>query len=282
MSVELETRPLGELAPTTMYEVFAAMARDTTIPVERFAQLLELRAQEEKREAERAFIAAMTRLQPRLPRIVKRGKIEMGSKGAIAFAKFEDIDEIVRPLLTDEGFTVTFGSEATDKGVLVVCTIKHSMGHSESSRMQLPADAGPGRNGLQALGSALQYARRYLYSGMLNLVMVGEDDDANRLGFVSEQQTKNILDAIKRAGLEEKRTSKFLDFAGAKVIGEIKAGRYSELMEYLGREARKKDTAPKEYADYPDPFPFPPGSQITVAGSVSSRNAAGSAWEPVK
>jgi hypothetical protein len=227
----------------TLIDVFSALARDTSIDVSRIKQLMEMQAQVEAKEAERQYIAAMNRLQPRLPRIIKRGSIEMGSKGAIAFARFEDIMEAIGPLLAQEGFIPSFGSRATDKGVLVVCTLKHAAGHAESSEIALPPDAGPGRNGLQALGSALQYARRYLLAGMLNLVTVNEDDDGKGIGFIDEQQVNNIIDMFAAAEMGPDSQSKFLTFMGAERVSEIHKRDYAKAINALQAKIRKRQEA---------------------------------------
>ena len=91
--------------------------------------------------------------------------------------------------------------------------------------MQLPADAGPGRNGLQALGSARQYAKRYLFCDVLNIVTVGLDDDASSISFIDERQQKLLRRAILTVGADE---AKLLAIYGAKAISDIPKGQIYE------------------------------------------------------
>ena len=143
-----------EDAPANLYQIFAAMARDNSIEPSRIAQLMELQERAEKREA-------MNRLQPKLPRITKLGKIDLGgSRKPLSFAKYEDIDRAVRPLLTGEGFSIGFGTSVYDKGIIISATLSHSAGHSRTESMPLPFDEGPGRNKIQAVGSTLSYGKR--------------------------------------------------------------------------------------------------------------------------
>src|SRR5712671_2893952 len=124
---------------------------------------MDLQERHETRQAEIAFNKAFGKMQPRLPRIRKDGTVSLGSgKGSYSFAEWEDIDFIIRPILDEYGFTLSFTSEPTDKGVLMVAYLSHELGHSRTSKMQLPPDAGPGRNALQAIGSAQSYGKRYL------------------------------------------------------------------------------------------------------------------------
>jgi hypothetical protein len=227
------------VAPATLYQFLLEAARDPSIDPAKLRALMELQERAEARNAEREYIVAMNRLQPHLPRIIKHGRVDMGGKGVIPFARFEDIMEAVGPLLSAEGFTPTFGSKATDKGVLVVCTLKHAAGHSETSEMALPPDPGPGRNALQALGSSLQYARRYLLVGMLNLVTVNEDDDGAAISFVDELAINNINNMIAEIGMDSGSVAKFLRFMNVTKISEIRQSNYAKAMTLLQKKLQR-------------------------------------------
>lgn len=237
---QLETINKAEpQAPVSVYEIFAHMARDPTIEPSRIAQLMELQERAEKREAEKAFIAAMTRLQPRLPRITKQGKIDLGKGKPLSFAKYEDVDKVIRPLLTQEGFSVGFGTAPHEKGITITCTLSHAAGHSRMESMPLPFDTGPGRNTLQAVGSTLSYGKRYLLCAMLNLVTVNEDDDGNGLDFLDEQQTNNIIDMFAACEMDATSQSKFLEFMNSEIVSEIHKRDYAKAMSALNAKLRK-------------------------------------------
>src|ERR1700733_14323986 len=163
-------------------DIIMALARDPSVQVERLAGLMELAERAEQRQAEKSFIAALNRLMPRLPRIVKRGRIDFeskttGKRQVTPFAKYEDVDKVIRPLLTDEGFSLGFGTQTYDKGLMITCTLAHQDGHSRTESMPLPFDTSGSKNALQAVGSTLSYGKRYLVCAMLNIVTVDEDDD---------------------------------------------------------------------------------------------------------
>jgi hypothetical protein len=63
----------------------------------------------------------------------------------------------------------------------VTCTIKHSLGHSESVSMGAAPDTGPGRNAIQARGSAKSYLERYTLLAATGMA-AGTDDDGNGAG----------------------------------------------------------------------------------------------------
>ncbi len=241
--MELATIERGELAnrpAPTVLEIIAAAARDPQVDVAKLAALMDLQERYEARNAEVEFNKAFSRMQPRLPRIRKDGKVTLGvGKGSYSFARWDDIDFIVRPILTEEGFTLSFTSEPTDKGVLMVAYLSHSLGHSRTSKMQLPPDAGPGRNALQAIGSAQSYGKRYLCAGILNLIF--EDDDGQSVGFITEQQTNSILDLMAEIGMDKDptATSKFLALVNAKAVGEIHSAVYKTAITLLESKRRQ-------------------------------------------
>lgn len=210
---------------------------DVRITPEKISQLLDIQERVENRQAEREFNAAFARLLPRLPRLVKRGKIEMGTKGSIAFVTVEDMDAAIRPLYTAEGFSLSFLSDACPTGIVRIAMLSHKAGHSITSRMQLPPDKGPGRNDLQALGSSMSYADRYLTRGLFNLIAEGEDDDGNAQGYISPTQVEELKDLIMKSDANE---SALLATYGAKVLGDLHAVNFQPAKMLLNQKLRAK------------------------------------------
>ena len=97
--------------------------------------------------------------------------------------------------MNEHGFAVSFRPMPGPRGDLTIeGELLHVAGHSKTAELTLPPDIGPGRNSLQAMGSAISYAERYLTEMLLNVVRCDEDDDgasaANRS--ISEEQLKHI------------------------------------------------------------------------------------------
>ena len=241
MSVEIVKAEESQAEPLSVMSVIARAAQDPRVDVAKMAALLELQERITAKEAEIAFNRAFAQASKRLPKVVKRGLIDpKGSK--IPFAKYEDLDAALRPIEAEFGFTRSFCSQPTPTGVLMVVTLRHDAGHSERSTMQLPSDPGPGRNGLQAIGSARSYGKRYLTFDVWNIITQGEDDDATAVGYITDGQMGTIVDMLAACGIDkdEARRSQFLKFAGAKIVGEIKAADYDRVMVALRAELRKK------------------------------------------
>lgn len=222
-------------------DIIRELATNPNVDVEKFERLLAMQERMDAKAAEIAYNQAFAKMQPQLPRIKKNGSIDLGKGKPLSFARYEDIDFAIRPILTQEGFTLSFTSEPTAMGVLMTATLAHSQGHSRTSKMQLPPDAGPGRNALQAIGSSHSYGKRYLTAGLLNLVMESGDDDGHTaFGFITEQQADSILDLLAACGAEAKPElkSKFLSWLKAKAVSEIRKADYQRAVSFLEQKAR--------------------------------------------
>ncbi len=239
MSTDLQKRESAELArPETVYDVFRRMAMDKDVPLERISALMDLQIKAEDRQAEKEFNSDFAALLPKLPKIGKNGVIDMGAKGSMKFIRYEDLDRALRPIYTADGFSLSFNSEATDKGILLVAVLAHRAGHSKASRLQLPPDVGAGRNALQALGSSLSYAKRYLTCNLFNIVAEGEDDDATAGDFITEKQAMNVEDLIAECSLGEAGRAKFLETFNCKAVSELMKANYAPAINLLSAKRR--------------------------------------------
>ena len=208
-------------AEQSLLSAIVHVARDPQLDVAKLEALMRMQFEVEKRQAEKEFIEAFARLSSRLPRIKKEGGIDLGGKGKIAFARIEDMDKVIRPLLTAEGFTLSFDSSPKEGGGLVVSGhLMHSAGHSRTATIPLPLDVGPGRNSLQAVGSTLQYGKRYLTEMLLNLVREGADDDGIKgaMRFATEEEVAELQALIQDTGTDE---AKFCNLFNIAHLGEM-------------------------------------------------------------
>jgi hypothetical protein len=222
--------------PGSMLTVIQAAATNPLVDVTKMQALLEMQFKLEERQAERSFNQALARVTKGMPRIQKNGLIDLGvdkqsnkARGAIPFARWEDMDAIIRPRLEEEGFTLSFNSaprQGDGGGAVVSGTLLHECGHSRTVSIPLPLDSGPGRNNLQAMGSTLSYGKRYCTEMLLNIVREGADDDGKSGGtrYITEAQADEVRALMKQAGRQE---GAFLDrlFSGdVRSVEEIEAG----------------------------------------------------------
>lgn len=188
-------------AAISLLNFVAQAVKDPAIDVTKLEALLrmqrEIVADDSKAQFNRDFMA----LSAVLPRIKKNGTLEYPDKktGKIIpvskYAKWEDIDKGIRPLLESHGFALSFSTEPRQGGGLIVRAIlRHRAGHSTETPIPIPLDTSGGKNDIQGYGSALSYGKRYAATAALNIIAEGEDDDGVRAGmkFITADQVAEI------------------------------------------------------------------------------------------
>lgn len=243
-AVTVAPTPMVPAAPVvqeanSLLPAIISLAKDKSVDVNKLEALLGMQAKMEERQAKQAFVEAFARLSGALPQIEKGGYIDLGKGRKIAFARFEDMDEVIRPLLKAEGFTISFDSQPREGGGLIVTGhLLHRSGHSQTATIPLPLDIGPGRNNLQAVGSTLAYAKRYLVEMLLNLVRKSDDDDGNKGGvsYITPEQCEELQALIRETGTDEKR---FLATMGVEELGQIAQAAFTPGMNMLLSKRKK-------------------------------------------
>jgi hypothetical protein len=236
------SREVAQQQPVNALELIRELILDERVKPERIAALMDLQERAEAREAERQFNVDFAAAMAEMPTILKDKVKDMGTKGSIPYASYENVDKIVRRIELKYGFCRTFSTERTEKACsLMTVTLLHKGGHSiKSTRYQSP-DPGPGRNDAQAQGSSDSYNKRYLTLGIWNIVTVGADDDGNSMDLISDQQLSNITNMLNACDVTGPALAKFLEFASAPKVEQIKARDYDRVMQAL----RQKQAARK-------------------------------------
>lgn len=207
--------------PESLLQVIAKAVANPLVDVEKMRALFELQKEILAEERKVVFMAALSRLQAKLPQITKYGQAK-NSK----FAKLQDIDVVIRPLLSEEGFSLTFDEESSsEKTSTFIMTMGHEAGHRETKRLTVPIDvASKNREGnsvrpaIQDAGSTVSYARRYLLKMHLNIIEKDEDTDGEPRRPITEQQVTDLKIAAEQAGVNIPR---FLFYMGVGDFNEI-------------------------------------------------------------
>jgi hypothetical protein len=161
-------------APATILE----RAVTANSPPEVIEKLMMLQERWERREAEKAYAAAIAAVKPELPPIIKNNWVDQG-KGRPTYAH-EDLAEIVEkvdPVLAKHGLSYRWKTKTTpDHWVHVTCVLSHAQGHQEESSMDSPPDTTGGKNAVQARGSTMTYLERYTLKAVLGIAASKDDD----------------------------------------------------------------------------------------------------------
>ena len=105
--------------------------------------------------------------------------------GPLKNKKYADLFDVVKaitPALSKHGLSHSWKLTKDEKDWMeITCFIRHNLGHSESVSMGAAPDAGPGRNAIQARGSAKSYLERYTLLAATGMAASDEDNDGNDL-----------------------------------------------------------------------------------------------------
>lgn len=168
------------------------------VNVENIERMMALYERLEAKRSKAEFAAAKVRLTAKLPQIEKRGQATgKNDVKTFKYAEWDDIDDIIRPLLVSEGFDLSFRTGENGGQTTITAVLLHTSGHQEETTIKLPADKTGCKNDVQAVGSTVQYGKKYTAGPLLNLVYKGEDDDGNAAGngpYIDETQADQLLD----------------------------------------------------------------------------------------
>ena len=179
---------MNEIAPVNSTALMSFIERAAINPdfdVQKFGELLRMQREMEHDQARRAFNQAMAITQADMPPVVRSATNKhLGNK----YAKLEDVDREMRPIYTAHGFSVRFGSAPAPEGYIrITCTVAHASGYFEENYLDAPTNnvgSQGGRTattGVQAVGSAVTYLRRYLLGMVFNIVLADDDDDGEAM-----------------------------------------------------------------------------------------------------
>lgn len=219
-------------AATDMLGMIERMAVNPNIDPAKLERLIAMKKDIDATAAKVAFTQALVRMRPDLPRIEKKGKTDKADYG-----KWEDIQDAIDPVLTKHGFDLTFKTSSAAESITVTAVLRHEDGHEDTTDLTLPADKGPGRNSVQAVGSTVSYGKRYTATALLNLRIGGEDDDGVGAAAISEGQRNELLALIDQTGADVERFCKFFKIDA---VPDLPAKRFGEAVKLLESKRRGK------------------------------------------
>lgn len=189
--IDPETAPQGSTVPARaddqasigLASVIERLAKNPKVDVNKIEKIIEFQERIMRHQAKAAFDAAFAEMQGELPVIDERGAIKVGNDVRSKYAKYEDIQAAIRPILQKHGFAIRHRNENLDGGILkIVGILSHRGGHSEQDEFLCPADKSGGKQDIQAIGSTRSYGMRYTTIALLNIETRGLDDDGRKSG----------------------------------------------------------------------------------------------------
>jgi hypothetical protein len=232
---EREIAPIRE--PDQLMAALVQAAMNPNVDPDKMERMLALYERMESRKAHSEFDNALAVMLPKLPEIGKRGEAKNGEKKLYTFARWEDINRAIKPILAEHGFALTFRTDVHENGVLVTGILSRG-GHSRETSLLVPFENSGAKNDTQARGSSTSYGKRYTAAALLNLVTSDEPDNDGAGGpqeTIGPEQMTELDDLLKRSKSDR---TKF--FAHIKVEGmaDITVKQFPAVKKLLERKLK--------------------------------------------
>lgn len=231
--------------PPDMAAMIERLATNPDVDVAKLSALIDLNERVMDRAAKSAFDEAFARMWPELPEIDEKGAIR-NKDGSVKsrYAKYEDIQAAVRPILKQFGFALRHRTEfpADKPGIIRVVGILSGFGHSEESIFEAPPDKNDYRTAIQDQGSTISYGKRYTTEDLLNIITRGRDNDGQQKAPEPEGYALwwEALTALADSGIDE-LTKTFS--SSSKEFKEFTLNRNKEAWATLKQTATKASRA---------------------------------------
>lgn len=186
-----QPRLRAQASSDQMTALIERLALSPDVDVAKLDRLLTHQDHVYRDKARAAFDVAFANLQSALPIIAENGQIH-DRKGELqrTYALWEDINEEIKPILSEHGFSLWFRVENDQQRVAVTGVLSHLGGHHVETTLSLPVDFTGNKNPVQAIGSSTSYGKRYVAAALLNLTSRGDDDDATGLDKISSAPSR--------------------------------------------------------------------------------------------
>ena len=177
-----------EPRPLTMIDLLqVALQKDAAIDV--IERLAALQREEREYQAKVSFDNALSRCQAKLGRISADAT---NPSTRSAYATYAKLDSVVRPIYSQEGFSMSFGEKdcPIPGKTRFVAYVSREGVTREYQKDLTPSTEGPKGGAvmspIHADGAADSYAKRYLLKDIFNIAIGEDDTDASSNGELTE------------------------------------------------------------------------------------------------
>jgi hypothetical protein len=237
LNAEVQAGTTIPLSITPMGMVEIAVRRGANI--DELSKLLDLQERWEKREAEKAFVAALAAFKKNPPEIIKNKKVSYTNKqGQLVEYKHATLDRVTGVIaagLGEHGISADWETAQENGRIRVSCFLQHERGHREKrASLEGPPDDSGAKSNVQAIASTVTFLERYT---LLAATGLATRDDADGITFADvEDAIASLNSAITLDELQDrfnkayKRAHAAKDKASMGIIIETKDERKKALL----------------------------------------------------
>lgn len=237
--VKPATMPVPYGDPATLMAVISRAAADPNTDVTKLERLMAMYERITAQSAKAAYAAALATMQGELPIVDEKGLHEGTKK---TYAKWDDIIEAIRPILSAHGFSYQCDIKQADGKITVTGILSHAAGFSKETSVVLPADKTGQKNDVQAIGSSFSYGMRYAAKALLAIgSRKSDDDDGVAAGngevstVISAEQLKDLRALIEAKNAPIERLCKHFIISA---LPELPSDRFAEAKGLLTQMKR--------------------------------------------
>lgn len=197
-------------------------------------RLFALQERFEANEARKAYTVAMAAFKSEDIVIEKNKAVSHGNKHMFDHATLDHVCAVIRPHMTAQGLSWSWGTETLENGVVrVTCKITHVLGHREETSLEAENDKSGAKNAIQALGSAVTYLQRYTLLAALGLATGGQDTDGIAPADnspITDEQAAYMDEALTESGTDKIKFCKAYKIGS---ISEMPAAKFERAMQRI-------------------------------------------------
>lgn len=227
----------------SILNLIASVARDPSANVENLRALIAMQKEIVAEQARIAFEVAMSAVQSEMRPVLRDATNEHTRS---KYARLEHIAQVIQPIYSRHGFSVSFNNpDETDGSIVVTCELAHQDGHTKTFRLAGAPDAvgsqgKSNKTAIQAVGSTVSYLRRYLLCMIFNVSLTDDDNDGEVISPITVHQWRELADLIAETKSDQ---AQFLAFMK---IGDLADMPQHDFQKAKTALLKKKSMLPQE------------------------------------
>ena len=230
----------NNVVPMVQHRVdYVAMAIEKNADLATIEKFMDLQQRNDEYEAKKQFVSAMSEFRANCPSIVKTKKGHNSNYAGLA----ETIDQI-KGILAKCGLSHSWRTTQDNGKITVACIVTHVAGHSESTALESPPETSGSKNSMQAIGSAIEYMKRYTFFAMFGLSAGEVDNDIGNtpeIQRISEKQAMLLDSMIVENELNRNQFDEWIRKAfKANSIDELSVNVFQDVKTALDKKIKAK------------------------------------------
>ncbi len=199
--IQKRTEEMQAYSPAVLLSIAVEKGRS----LEEIGKLMDLQdrweakmALEAARIAKSEFVAAKSKFQYEIPRLIKKTDVRYPTKKEdqkveYRYAELGDISENIKESAFKNGLTYDWKIVDTGKEIEVTCILSHVGGHETTTTMKNVYDVSGGKTEMHAKASTISYLQRYTLVAILGLTTASQDDDGRSNNVVTKPEETSDL-----------------------------------------------------------------------------------------